>query len=169
MDTSTTPTPSSILFPSWKMITVSENAIKISIAFELLFSAALADVHIQGCRKCVGFSLMAGSGGDSHPCGFSPPWIQPAPLTVSVWTPWMKRPGLVQRVWAHPWGPCTFLGSAQAPFPGLFPACLGTFTGLHLAVSLDVPDSVTSWISMMAHRVTHKIFFNLWLSNKSPN
>lgn len=35
---------------------------------------------------------------------------------------------------------------------------------------LDVfPDSVTSSISVMAHRATHKILCNLWLSNKSPN
>lgn len=124
------------------MITVSEYAIKISTASELVFSATLADVHSEECRKCAGFSLVAGSGGVSHPPGFSSLWIQLAPVTVSVWTPLVKRPGLVQKVWAHPWDLCTFPGSAQAPFPGSLPACPGTFKGLHLALLLDVfPDS----------------------------
>lgn len=99
MDTSTTPTPSSSLFPSWRMITVSENAIKISIAFELVFSAGLADVQLQGCRKCVGFSLVAGSGGDSHPPGFSSLWFSSPGFSLLLSQPvcghhWWKGLGL---------------------------------------------------------------------------
>lgn len=136
---------------------MSENAIKISIALELVFSTALADLHIQGSRKCAGFSLVAGSEGDFHPSGFSSLWIfiplDSTCFSHGVWTPLMKKPGLVQSIWAHPWGLGTFLGSAHAPSPGFFPACRGTFKALHLALLLGVfPDSVTSSISMMAHR-----------------
>lgn len=154
-----------------------ENAIKISIAFELFFSAALTDVHIQGCRKCVGFSLVAGSGGDSPCSGFSSLWIL---ITLcSACSSHSQCVGTIdEKAWACPKGLGTSMGPVHiprvcpSPIPRLIP-CLSSliqrFTPDPIRL-LDVfPDSVTSSISVMAHRATHKILCNLWLSNKSPN
>jgi len=89
----------------WKVIVVSRNAIKKSIAFELIFSVALAEIHAL-------FLLL---------------WIQPSVLIVGMLTPLLKQAGSVHRVhrgWQHLWGPCTSLEPAPTPFPGSSPVLL---------------------------------------------
>lgn len=160
---------------------MSENAITISIASELFSSAALTDMHIQGCRKCVGFSLVTGSGGGSQPYGFSSLWILiPLDSHRSGFSLLLSQcvGTISENAWACSKGLGTSMGPVHiprvcpSPIPRLIP-CLSSpiqrFTPDPIRL-LDVfPDSVTSLISVMAHRATHKILCNLWLSNKSPN
>lgn len=80
----------------WMVISVSENAIKIPTSVWAGFQCC------PGCRKCATFSLVAGSGSDFHPSGFS------LLLSRCVDT-------IAEKAWACPKDLGTSMGSVHIP------------------------------------------------------
>lgn len=174
MDTSTTPTPSSSLLPcpvkgdysAWKHY---QNINSVWAGFQCCPGRGAHPRLEEVCRFLISGWIWRWL--DSHPSGFSSLWIHSLLLSQSVND---------EKVWACPKGRGTSMGPVHiprvcpSPIPRLIPCFsrhIQRFTPDPIRFYWEAvfPDSLTSSISVLAHRVTHKILSSLWLSNKSPN